>query len=64
MCDDMGMKFSMNFSHRKIYQEISCMFVGIGIGIGMPMFPGNNFFAKAGHSKFGCLKNSQEILDQ
>ena len=39
MHDDTGMKFSENFGHREIYQEISCMFAGTGSG--MPMYPRN-----------------------
>ena len=55
---NMGMKISVNFGCRKIYQEISCMFVGTGIG--MPMYPGNRFFMKFSCLKFGLLENSQE----
>ena len=61
-CNDMGVKFSMNFRHREIYWEISCTFIGTGIG--MPMYPGIKFFMKFGHLKFGCSKISQEMLDQ
>ena len=57
MYDDTGMKFSDNFGCRKIYQEISCMFVGTSIG--MSVYPGNIFFMEFGHSK-----NSKEMLDQ
>ena len=59
MHDDTGVKFSVNFGHRIIYQEISCIFVGTGIG--MPMYPGNNFFVKFSCLKFGHTKNSWEI---
>ena len=44
MYNDMGMKFSKNFGHRKIYWEISCTFAGTGIG--MPMYPGDKFSMK------------------
>ena len=59
MHDDKGLAFSMNFSHRKPYWEISCMFAGTSIV--MPMYPG---FVKFGHLNFSHLKNSQEMLDQ
>ena len=62
MCDDVEMKFSENFGHRKIYWEISCRLAGTGIG--MPMYPGNKFFMKSRHSNSRCLKNSLEMLDQ
>ena len=52
------MKFSVNFGQRKIYQEISYMFVGTGIG--MPVYPGYNFFMKFGHLRFGHVETSQE----
>ena len=62
VCDDTGVGFSMNFGHRKIYQEISCTIIGTSIG--MSMYPGHKFFIKFGHLKLGHVKNSWEMLDQ
>ena len=50
------------FQLQKVSWEFSCTFAGTSIG--MPVYPGNNFFVKFSHLKFGCSKNSQEMLDQ
>ena len=42
MCVDTGMRFSMNFGHKKFTWKISCNFIGTGIG--MPVYSANNFF--------------------
>ena len=52
----------MNFSHEKILLLNFLEFVGNSIG--MPMESGNKFFENLGHSKFGQIENSQEMLDQ
>ena len=52
----------MNFSHEKILLLNFLEFVGNSIG--MPMESGNKFFGNSGHSKFGQIENSQEMLDQ
>ena len=59
---DMGMRFSVNFSSKKLPGKFPVIFVGtsIGTGIGMPMYSGNKIFKNSGHLKFSHTENSWE----
>ena len=58
---DMGMRFSMNFSHEKLSGKISCNFIGAGIG--MPVSSGN-FFQKFWSLKIWSHRIPGKILEQ